>query len=283
MVHAGPIHDLIADAGNAGDYAGAGLVTLFDSTAVQMQESGLSYYHTHKLVKVLTAEGAQDMRVIKYGYDPLSAWVEIQKVVVYKHDGTQYEVKAEVLDYPAPARMIYWGAREKMLEVGRLEPGDAVEVFLFKKGYTYALLGGQDDEEKYIPPMRGHYYDIVEFWSEEPVLEKVYTLRVPQSKTVQYEFFNGEVRSRIYFDNGHTVYQFSKRDIKPLHHESGMVAMSDVASKLLISTSPDWEAKSLWFYGVNEDYGSFDSTPEVDAMVEKVVKGAKNEMDSVSR
>ena len=34
-----------------------------------------------------------------------------------------------------------------------------------------------------------------------------------------------------------------------------MVALSDVAPKLLISTSPDWYAKSLWFYGVNEDYG----------------------------
>jgi hypothetical protein len=42
-----------------------------------------------------------------------------------------------------------------------------------------------------------------------------------------------------------------------------MVAWSDVAPKLLLSTSPDWKAKSLWFYKVNEDYGSFETTPEI--------------------
>jgi hypothetical protein len=35
--------------------------------------------------------------------------------------------------------------------------------------------------------------------------------------------------------------------------EPGMVSKSDVALKLLLSTSPDWQSKSLWFFGVNED------------------------------
>jgi len=42
-----------------------------------MQESGLSYYHTHALYKVLTATGAKKLNIIKYGYDPLSAYVDI--------------------------------------------------------------------------------------------------------------------------------------------------------------------------------------------------------------
>ncbi len=68
----------------------------------------------------------------------------------------------------------------------------------------------------------------------------------------------------------------------PMRGEPNMVDISDVAPKLLLSTSPDWEAKSLWFYGVNEDYGSFDPTPEVQAFVNNLLKDAKNEMDSVA-
>jgi len=61
-----------------------------------------------------------------------------------------------------------------------------------------------------------------------------------------------------------------------------MVGYSDIAPKLLLSTSPDWKAKSLWFYGVNEDYGSFNTTPEITAKVKEILTDAKTEMDSIS-
>jgi hypothetical protein len=282
IVQADPVSELIRTT-CAKDYPGAAKVIIFDSTYSDVQETGLTYVYTHRLYKVLNAKGALDLSNIVYGYDPLSAHVEIRKVVIHKCCGGKEDLDiSKVLDYPAPARAIYWGAREKMIEVGRLEPGDAVEVFLFKKGFTYALLYS-DDDDKYIPPMRGHFYDIIEFWGRDPVVEKVYQTAVPRDKLVQYDVYNGELQSSVWLKDGKMVYTFSKKDIKPMKYESGMVAYSDVAPKLLISSSPDWYAKSLWFYNVNEDYGSFDVTPEVKEKVDEILKGkAKTEMDSIS-
>ncbi len=275
------IPDLIKQSGCIEDYPNQNLLIIFDSTSVDMQESGLSFYQTHSLYKILSTKGAKDFNVFKYGYDPLSAYVDIKKVVVYRKCGEIEELDmSKVYDYPAPARMIYWGAREKMIEIGRLEPGDAIEVFLFKKGYTYALL--QDNDDKYIPPMRGHFYDIVPFWSDDPLLCKYYSVAIPEEKKVQYRFYNGSAESSAIPIDGMMVYTFIKKDIMPLKREPGMVALSDVAPKLLISTSPDWYAKSLWFYNVNEDYGSFESTPEIDKKVTEILLDAKNEMDSIS-
>jgi hypothetical protein len=282
VLMAGPVEDLIKKSGCSKDYPGSDFLVLFDSTVVDVQATGLGYFHTHQLFKILTPQGAIDKRNIEYGYDPLSAYVEFQEVKIHRKDGTVEELDlAKVLDYPAPARAIYWGAREQMIEIGRLEPGDAVEVKLFKKGFTYALLM-QDDEERYIPPMRGHFYDIIPFWSDQPMLEKTYITAIPSDKKVQYEFYHGECQSSMRFDGDKTVYSFTKRDIMPMKREPNMVDFSDVAPKLLLSTSPDWEAKSLWFYGVNEDYGSFDPTPEVQEFVNELLKDAKNEDDSVS-
>lgn len=276
------IPELIKESGCNKDYPNDDLLIIFDSTKVDVQESGLSYVYTHTLYKILTKNGAKDLNVIKYGYDPLSAYVDIKNVIIYRKDGSIEELDmSEVLDYPAPARMIYWGAMEKMIEIGRLEPGDAVEVFLFKKGFTYALLY-EDDDDKYIPPMRGHYYDIVPFWSSDPLLLKYYSVEVPEEKLIQYRFYNGEAESSAILEDGKMIYTFIKKDIMPMKRESGMVAFSDVAPKLLISTSPDWYAKSLWFYKVNEDYGSFNSTPEIDEKVAEILAPAKNEMDSIS-
>ncbi|MCD4681024.1 MAG: DUF3857 and transglutaminase domain-containing protein [Bacteroidales bacterium] len=277
------IPQLIKKSGGPVEYPNDKLLVIFDSMYVDVQETGLSYVHTHQLFKVLTPKGALDLSVIKYGYDPLSAYVDILGVNIYREDGSIEKLDTSmVLDYPAPARMIYWGAREKMIKVGHLEPGDAVEVLLFKKGFTYALLQ-EDEDERYIPPMRGHFYDIIPFWSSNPVILKVYQIEISKDKSLQYEFYHGEVQSSMRFSDDKIIYTFLKRNIKPFKRESGMVATTDVAPKLLLSTSPDWEAKSLWFYGVNEDYGSFEFTPEIKAKVDEILEGAVNELDSISR
>ncbi|MBN1338933.1 MAG: DUF3857 and transglutaminase domain-containing protein [Bacteroidales bacterium] len=277
-----PVRDLIRVSPGAGDYPGSNVLTLFDSTLTEVKESGLSFVYMHKLIKILTPEGARQNNVIRIGYDPLSAYVEIRGARVYREGGTEDVIDISgTLDYPAPARAIYWGAREKMLEIGRLCPGDVIEINLFRKGFTYALLYDAEDD-RYIPPMRGHFYDIVEFWSAEPVMEKVYQVDIPADKLLQYEFYNGEARSSSALRGDRMLYTFTKTNFSRPATEAGMVAPSDEFPKLLLSTSPDWNAKSLWFYGVNEDFGSFDVTPEVQAKTDELLKNAKDEVDSVS-
>ena len=281
---AGSYDDLIKNAGDKKNYPGSNLLVIFDSTNVNMMESGLTHYYIHRLYKVLTPEGAKGLSVVKFDYDPLSAWSEIRGVTIHRADGTQKVLDtSKVLDYPQPARAIYWGAREKMIEVGRLEPGDAVEVHLYRKGFTYALLGnGGDDDERYIPPMKGQFYDIVPFYSNDPVLLKVYQINVPDTKVLQYEVYNGEVASKLWRSGNKLVYTFTKKDISPFKGEPRSVDASDIATKLLMSTSPDWKSKSTWFYGVNEDYKSFTSTNEIRKKVNELLANAHNENDSIS-
>lgn len=275
-------HKYIQRAGSAADYPNADYLVVFDSTRVDVQETGLSYNHMHSLIKIFTRKGAQKLNHLTFDYDPLSAHIDIHKAVIYRADGTIEEINPDqYYDYPAPARMIYWGARKKMINFGHLYPGDAIEVFWFKKGFTYALLQ-QDDDSRYIPPMRGHFYDIVPFWNDQPVKKKVYQVKVPKSKNLQFKIYNGYIKSEKNYAAGKIQYTFTKWNIEPLNKEWHMVGTSDVAPKLLMSTSPDWEAKSMWFYGVNEDFGSFKSTPEIDAKVAELLEDAKNEMDSIS-
>ncbi len=283
VVFAGKYDDLIKKSGDKKTFPGSNALVIFDSTNVTMMESGLSHNYIHRLYKVLTPEGAKGLSVIKFDYDPLSAWSEIRGVTVYYADGTKRVIDtARVLDYPQPARAIYWGAREKMIEVGRLEPGDAVEVYLYRKGFTYALLGGGDDDERYIPPMKGHFYDIVPFYSNDPVLSKVYQINVPDTKVLQYEVYNGEVTSKMWRKGNKLVYTFAKKYMSPFRAEPRSVDASDIAPKLLLSTSPDWKSKSTWFYGVNEDYKSFKANDAIREKVDELLRNARNENDSVT-
>jgi len=264
-------------------YPDAHKVLIFDSISADVKESGLSYVTRKQLFYAKDEKGASSLSTITYDYDPLSAYVEIKKAVIYRADGSVEELGAErVYDYPQPARMIYWGARRKMVEPGYLAPGDAVYVELFRKGFTYALLQGDNDDDKYIPPMRGHYYDIVRFYESYPVHNKFFKTAIPISKEVRYQVFNGDFEVKT-DRNEKQIFTFQLGQVKPISREPNMVGMDDVIPKVLITTSPDWEAKSIWFYKVNEDFGSFESTPEIDAKVAEILKGATTEQDSIER
>ena len=290
-----------------GKYAGSSTLTLFDSTGVYMEESGLSHILNHKCIEMYSFAGCSSYSTYKIDYDPLSAYCEIERVLVHRANGRTdtllwpgHEGNITVYDYVAPARMIYWGASQKMVQVGRLNLGDKLEVWTYKKGYTYALLedgtNGSNglngvfaslpaDDERYVPPMRGHYYDIVPFWSEQPIQHKVYQLNILDSKNVQYKVYNGEldIKREAADEEGRSLYTFSnKEDILPLKREPRALANNDIQCKLLLSTSPDWQAKSRWFFGVNEDYGSFNATPEVQQKVNEILRGCKTELDSIS-
>lgn len=295
-----------------GKYAGMNTVTVFDSTGVYMEESGLSHVLTHRLVRAVSFAGARSLSTVKIDYDPLSAYCEITHVLVHRVANGQVDTllwpgregNVPVYDYVAPARMIYWGASQKMVEVGRVNPGDQLEVWTYKKGYTYALLADDhpslngtfaalpEDDARYVPPMKGHFYDIVPFWSDQPVQKKVYQLNILDSKQLRYQvYFRGmqmnsqlDIRREAADEEGRSLYTFTnKEEIMPLKREPRAVAGNDIGCKLLLSTSPDWQAKSRWFYGVNEDYGSFVATPAMQQKVNELLVGATDEMDSIAR
>lgn len=279
----------LAAAGGAKEYPGSPYLIVHDRTAVRVEESGLSHVDKEVLYKVLDPEGAKTLQSLTFGYDPLSAWVEVREMKVLRAGGGIETVPlTAVRDYPAPARAIYWGAREIIIPVGRLEPGDGVLVRTYQKGFTYALLGANapadaQADERYIPPMKGHFYDIIPFYSTIPVKVKSYRVSLPVTKKLQFEMYNGQARHYVHLLGDQSEYFWEVRDILPFKNEDDMVNISDVAPKLLISTSPDWQAKSLWFYKVNEDYGSFEFDDEIKAKVDEIVRGAKSDWERISR
>ena len=278
---------LIREAGTSGDFPGFAYMVVLDHTKVQVMDTGLSHVNQTLLYKVLTPAGASELKVMTFGYDPQSAYVDIRSARVIHADGKTTDLDVSLIrDYPAPARAIYWGAREKMLTVGRLLPGEGLEIKYYRKGFTYALLHQEDPgdhDARYIPPMKGHFYDIVPFYASHPIQRKCYEVTLPGKKRLQFEFYNGNARhfSRVEGENVH--YLWEVKDIRPIKREPGQVSMSDVAPKLLLSTSPDWKAKSLWFHGVNEDFGSFETNDEITKKVNEIVAGISDPWEKISR
>lgn len=265
-------------------YKGFDCLVLLDSTSVTVEPSGSGSFVIYKSFKVQTPKGALANRVIKYDYDPLTAFAEFRYVTIYRANGDVINLDVtQACDYAAPARAIYWGARQIMMEIGRLYPGDVVEYMIRKKGFTYALLTqATDDDSRFIPPMRGQFYDIVPFWVQDPTLRKVYKVSLPMEKELQFQFYQGEAASSMRYENGMKAYTFSMSDVLPFKREPNMVDLFDAAPKVFMSSTPSWVEKSLWFHNVNEEYGSFDPLPEAQRKVDQIIKGKNTEMEKIA-
>jgi hypothetical protein len=101
--------------------AGYGALVVLDSTHVNVSDNGSGTFVIRKTVRILSSEGALTNRVIKYDYDPLTAFAAFEYVRIIHPDGSQTELSpASFCDYAAPARSIYWGARQIMAETGSL-------------------------------------------------------------------------------------------------------------------------------------------------------------------
>ncbi len=271
---------LITQAGTSNDYPDADVVVVFDRTEIEVEDSGLSHVRAHVLTKVLTEDGARDQAFRRFNYDPASQLIEVHLVRIHRAGGTTEDIDLQQLvDVTAPAHAIYWGARMLSLNLPRLEIGDAVEIETCKKGFVIAYLG-DDEDSRYIPPMRGHYYDVVQFQSGVPMREKTYTLRLPRDKPLQYSVYNGSIKSSLTFDDNLCTYTFWQTDCEAWTREWRSTGVSDYVPKVVMATAQDWGEKSRWFFEVNEN--QFDCTPAIQAKVTEITRGLKTDDAKIS-
>ncbi len=278
---AAEVDKLIEAAGSSADHDGADAVVVFDRTETVVEDSGLSHVTRRQVFKVLTARGAAQLTSLRFDYDPASKFVALKRAVVYRDGKVSRTLGVDqFVDAPQPARSIFWGARMKLLAVGRLDVGDALEVVTYGKGFTYALLTDAAGDDKYIPPMRGHFYAYPVFGDQPfPVMAQHYVVKMAKGKPLQYQVVNGDVRSEATIDGDQVVYHFWKNDMPAFVKEDVAPDASDTLAKVVMATVEDWQAKSRWFYEVNE--GQFDANDAIKAKVAEIIKG-KNEEQAIS-
>jgi len=281
---ASPYQDLIKATGSSEDWDNHDVVMVFDSTWVDVDTTGLSHKRVHTLAKVLTPKGVAQLRAARFDYDPASNKIDVLAARVHRKDGSVEALDLGLLkDLPQPQHMIYWGARMKVLPVPPLEVGDALELEYMTMGFMIAYLASDGEEERYIPPMRGTYYDVIMFGSSimenetPPMKLKSYTVTMPEHMPAQYETYNGEVYSATLFEDGRLVYHFWKENVPAYEAEDRSPGPQDFVPKVVFTNVRDWAEKSRWFYHVNEDARVFEADDAIRREVKRITAHCKTD------
>ncbi len=272
-------------AGTSADHPGSDHLIVLEHSINRVMDTGVTYVDKYTLYKVLTDDGALDLASLRWDYDPQSSFVEVREVNILR-EGERISVPVEdVLDMPAPQRAIYWSNRIKLLQMPRLMVGDGIEVKAMRKGYNYALLADGDGagamagahktiaaegDDRYIPPMPGHYFDIVLFRAAVPIIEKKYELTLPKGKRLVSKIYNGPLYASTDYTADSTLYAWWTYDQPAKASEMRAPDASDFVPKVVMTTAESWEQKSEWFWGVNQK--QFEVTPEVQEKVDEILR-----------
>jgi|GEM_PF-20337 len=271
----------LADAGNAEDYPDFDHIVVYDHSINKVIDSGITYVDLYLLTKVLTEQGCLDQSAIRWDYDPNSSFIEVAEVNIVRGEEIIPVSTDDIIDLPAPQSAIYWNNRIKVLQLPRLQVGDGIEVKAMRKGYNYALLadvetdlGAQnriaaEGDDRYIPPMAGHYFDIVLFQGDVPIVEKKYILELPSDKRLISEVYNGPIYAKTSYDAEKDYYTWWSKDVPALKGETRMPDASDMSPKVVMTTAESWEAKSQWFFDVNKN--QFEVTPDITEKVNQII------------
>ncbi len=250
-----------------GDFNGADTVVVFDSTDVNVADSGIGTNRCTRVVKALTDTGVRSLSVHRWDYDPATNTLELLPSRIHRASGTVEDIATKPIVAPASAGIIFWGSMQTMLEVPNLKIGDSVELNWTKTGFNVAYLGGGTACAE--PPMPGHWYDVVTWPEGTPVIEKVYTVSISKTKPLQYEVVNGELGTSMHFEGDRAVYHFEKKDLPAFKGEPKMCSSSDVLCKLVLATVESWQHKARWFHEKNEP--SFKTDDAIKAKVRELV------------
>ena len=128
------------------------------------------------------------------------------------------------------------------------------------------------DDDRYIPPMPGQYFDVVLMQADVPIVEKRYVLTLPADKRLISQEYNGAIFSRTSYTADSTEYVWWVKDMPARPDEPRQPDEPDVVPKVVMTTAPSWQAKSKWFFDVNKN--QFEVTDAIREHVRKVLAAA---------
>lgn len=223
-------------------------VLVDDHTRVIYQADGTSYTIGDTCIKVLTDKGTRENRVLSLGFNVHYGTAIVDLVEMIKPDGRVISVdvaaQSRVMIDDSQMNMNIYDPNDKILRVGipGLEPGDLVR-YVIRRIASKARM-----------PDTFSDYTVFEYTS--PILHSTYEIWGPTNVPLARIELKAPVANTVHFSTrsagGTNFYRWEVRDVPRMFPEPNMPALHTVVQRLLVSTIPDWQTVSRWYYRLSE-------------------------------
>ena len=249
-------------------YPDADTVLVDAHTWVRYNDDGTYVQHDERYQKVLTREGVVSLKSLSSWFTVPYNTTRFVLVEVIRPDGTAIPVDVAansrvMIDRSQMDANIY-NPNDKILSVNlpELGIGDVVH---------YRM---EDDFSKVRIP--GSFSDMVMLEGPYPIVHTAYTLVAPAALPLQRTVLRDPVGDTVIHSSRRVgeniIYDWEGRHIPQAFPESDMPSFHTVSQRALLSTIPDWEWISRWYWKLSEPHLE-QVTPAMKARVKELIQG----------
>lgn len=260
-------------------YPDAETVLMAGIERVTYQADGAYTQWHEQYVKILTDEGREGYRTLSsYFTIPYQRGPEdcrIALVEIIRPDGTSTSIdvaaQSSIMVDPSSMEDNIYNPNEKIIQVNvaGLAVGDVLHTVFFDRIVH--------------PRMTNTWCDWMVFESTQPIIHQIVEIEGPKELPLRSIALKGAVGNTVTHteeDRGATIFhRWEARNVPRAFAEPNMPEMYTVVQRVLVSTSPDWESVSRWYWNLSEPH--YTLSPEIEDKVAALTKGHEFTADKI--
>jgi len=224
-------------------------------------------------VKVLTEKGRRDNRTLSFGFMLPYFTVSVPALELIKPDGAIVPVDVaanskESIDDSQMSENIYDpNSRVLRVNIPKLEIGDIVHLVARQTTQRPLIPGAFDDENVFegASEIRHLSYEV-----HSPAT-------LPLQRIALRDQVPGTVTDSVQTNtDGAMVYHWDIKNVPRMYDEADMPPYEMVLQRLLVSTTPDWQTISKWYWNLSQPHLAA-TTPEMQKAVDRLTVGATSD------
>jgi len=234
-------------------------------------EQDATYVQWHEeYVKLLTETGRRAHRTISsyftipYQRGPEDCGIPLVEIV--KPDGTvipiDVEKQSRVMINPGSMSANIYNPNSKIIKVNipGLEVGDVLHFVMFDRIVH--------------PRMQDTWSDWFVFEQRRPMVQSIAEVTGPAGKPLRSIVLKSPVEGTLTHTrkehDGRVTYRWEARDVPRMFPEPDMPPVHTVVQRVLVSTAPDWETISRWYWKISEPH--YETDEAIRAKVQELIK-----------
>ncbi|MEM7168251.1 MAG: DUF3857 domain-containing protein [Planctomycetota bacterium] len=257
-----PTSDIVAAALTADD-EDVPLRVLLQNTTVRIAQDGTTARYVQYLAKVVNDQGVRTLDYYNIPYAYGEQWVKVLKAQVHHKDGDVEEAQIRNRDpYVREGEYPIWS--QAWVDLPPLQPGDVVEIEYRKEDLRQSFFGD-------------YFGDSVHFAGLEPWDHVRYTVICPADKSLHFYPQRMNVSPVEETRNDERISRWEMRNQPRIDPEPGMPPLTDAVPLLEVSSIPDWDAFTDWYYHLIRK--QFESSAAIKAKVAELTVDFKTDAD----
>jgi transglutaminase-like putative cysteine protease len=248
-------------------YPNADDVLIDDAIVIEYQADGTSVTVDDTCLKVLTEKGRRENKTLSRNFTLPFGTAAFLLVQVIKPDGRVLPVdlaaQSKIMVDPSQMGSNIYNPDDKVLQVSipELSVGDLVR-----------YVARQDIVKPRVPDTFSEY-EVFEYTS--PILHYSYEVNGPKALPLRSVALKDEVPGTVRHtqreEGDRLIQRWEVAEVPRMYDEPRMPPLYTVVQRLLISTIPDWQYLSKWYWKLCEPH--LQTTPAMQAKVDELTKG----------